>query len=66
MYFKSSAKKSAKEKADFLDAIGDEILALGDDLIQRCINESGLPEEMKTHLEFGSLSLIGKRVINIQ
>ena len=37
-------KKSGKEKAAFLNAIADEILALGDDLIKRCCAESGLPE----------------------
>lgn len=37
-------KKSGKEKAAFLNAIADEILALGDDLIKRCSAESGLPE----------------------
>src|SRR5690606_9076109 len=37
-------KKSGKEKAAFLNAIADEILALGDELIKRCSAESGLPE----------------------
>ena len=36
-------KKSGKEKADFLDAIADEILNLGDILIERCCAETGLP-----------------------
>jgi len=36
-------KKSGQEKADFLDAIADEILNLGDNLIERCCAESGLP-----------------------
>lgn len=36
-------KKSGKEKALFLDAIADEILNLGDDLIARCSAETGLP-----------------------
>ncbi|WP_111307906.1 aldehyde dehydrogenase (NADP(+)) [Confluentibacter sediminis] len=36
-------KKSGYEKALFLDAIADEILNLGDDLIARCSAESGLP-----------------------
>ena len=31
-------------RAEFLDAIADEIMALGDDLIQRASGESGLPE----------------------
>lgn len=35
---------SGFRKADFLDAIADEILELGDDLIQTYISESGLPE----------------------
>lgn len=36
-------KKSGKEKALFLDAIADEILNLGDELITYCSAESGLP-----------------------
>ena len=36
--------KSGGEKAVFLEAIADEILALGDILIKRCCEESGLPE----------------------
>ena len=32
------------KRADFLVAIGEEILALGDDLIQRAMAETGLPE----------------------
>ncbi|MEL6864026.1 MAG: aldehyde dehydrogenase (NADP(+)) [Bacteroidota bacterium] len=35
---------SGREKAQFLEAIADEILALGDALIQRAMKESGLPE----------------------
>ncbi|MDX1640637.1 MAG: aldehyde dehydrogenase (NADP(+)) [Balneolaceae bacterium] len=42
--FREYSKKSATEKAEFLEAIGDEIMALGDDLIQRCMQESGLTE----------------------
>ncbi|MCG2590092.1 aldehyde dehydrogenase (NADP(+)) [Rhodohalobacter sulfatireducens] len=42
--FLEYSKKSASEKADFLDAIGDEIMELGDALIERCMNESGLSE----------------------
>lgn len=34
---------SGKTKADFLDAIADEILSLGDTLIERASAESGLP-----------------------
>src|SRR5687768_14980327 len=32
------------ERAEFLDTIADEIMQLGDELIQRCHFESGLPE----------------------
>lgn len=34
---------SALKKASFLDAIADEIMALGDALIERCVAESALP-----------------------
>ncbi len=34
---------SGRRKADFLDRIAEEILALGDALIERCGLESGLP-----------------------
>ena len=37
-------KMSSNKRAAFLDAIADEILALGDDLIQRAVSETGLPE----------------------
>src|SRR5690348_1997896 len=33
----------ASERANFLDAIAAEILALGDELIERCSQESSLP-----------------------
>jgi 2,5-dioxopentanoate dehydrogenase len=36
--------KSGKDKADFLESIAEEILATGDDLIKRCMEETGLPE----------------------
>lgn len=36
--------KSGKEKAAFLRAIADEILALGSELVERAMAESGLPE----------------------
>lgn len=36
--------KSGSEKATLLEAIADEIVALGDVLIQRCVEETGLPE----------------------
>lgn len=42
--FAEYSKKSADEKADFLETIGDEIMALGDGLIDRCMKESGLSE----------------------
>lgn len=37
------SKKTGQEKGIFLRAIADEILALGDTLIKRCCDESGLP-----------------------
>lgn len=40
----SYSQTSAKEKAAFLTAIADEIMALGDELIQRAMAESALPE----------------------
>ncbi len=42
--FEIYKKKDKDSIADFLNQIGDEILALGDELIQRCSAESGLPE----------------------
>lgn len=42
--FQQYRNKSGKEKADLLDVIADEITALGDDLITRCMEETGLPE----------------------
>ncbi len=36
-------KKSGEEKALFLENIAEEILALGDDLLERCNQETGLP-----------------------
>lgn len=42
------SKKSGREKAAFLDAIADEIVALGDNLIKRCMEETGLPEARLT------------------
>src|SRR5687768_18394300 len=36
--------KSGKDRAAFLETIADEIVAIGDDLIKRCIEETGLPE----------------------
>lgn len=40
--------KSGKEKAHFLETIGEEIMALGDDLIERAMTESGLPKARLT------------------
>ncbi|HET9487308.1 MAG TPA: aldehyde dehydrogenase (NADP(+)), partial [Chryseosolibacter sp.] len=42
--FQEYRNKSGKDKGDFLDAIAEEITALGDDLIARCMEETGLPE----------------------
>ncbi len=42
--FQEYRKKSGQEKAAFLEAIADEIVSLGDALIQRCMEETGLPE----------------------
>jgi 2,5-dioxopentanoate dehydrogenase len=42
--FRDYRNKTGKEKAEFLEAIGDELIALGDALIKRCTAETGLPE----------------------
>src|SRR5688500_18259632 len=42
--FQVYRNKSGRAKADFLEAIAEEILAMGDDLINRCMEETGLPE----------------------
>lgn len=42
--FDTYRDKTGSQRADFLDAIADEILAIGDDLIARCMLETGLPE----------------------
>lgn len=42
--FKVYRNKSGKEKAVFLETIAEEIFALGDILIKRCCEETGLPE----------------------
>jgi alpha-ketoglutaric semialdehyde dehydrogenase len=42
--FQVYRNKSGKEKAQFLETIAEEILAMGDDLIRRCMEETGLPE----------------------
>jgi NADP-dependent aldehyde dehydrogenase len=42
--FQQYRNKTGKEKADFLEAIADEIIALDTSLITRAMEESGLPE----------------------
>jgi 2,5-dioxopentanoate dehydrogenase len=42
--FKIFRNKSGAERAVFLKTIADELLALGDELIERCVSETGLPE----------------------
>lgn len=42
--FSGYSKKTAEEKAVFLGTIAEEIMALGDELIQRAMLETGLPE----------------------
>ena len=46
--FKMYRQKSGKEKAVFLEVIAEEILAVGDELIQRCMLETGLSETRLT------------------
>lgn len=46
--FQQYRNKSSNERADFLEAIADEIVALGADLITRAMEESGLPEARLT------------------
>lgn len=46
--FQQYRNKSGKEKADFLEAIAEEILAVGSILITRAMEESGLPEARLT------------------
>lgn len=46
--FRVYRDKSGKEKAAFLEAIADEIVATGDALIRRCMEETGLPEARLT------------------
>ncbi|MET0259263.1 MAG: aldehyde dehydrogenase family protein, partial [Methylobacterium sp.] len=41
--FDAYRETSLEARAAFLEAIADEILALGDELIERCCQESGLP-----------------------
>ncbi|MCI0707652.1 MAG: aldehyde dehydrogenase (NADP(+)) [Ignavibacteriae bacterium] len=42
--FQQYRTTSGKTKAAFLEAIADEIMALGDELLHRCSEETGLPE----------------------
>src|SRR5690349_7867979 len=42
--FQSYRNTTGKARAEFLEAIGDEINSIGDDLIVRCMAETGLPE----------------------
>jgi NADP-dependent aldehyde dehydrogenase len=46
--FQQYRNKTGKEKADFLEAIADEIIALDSSLIIRAMEESGLPEARLT------------------
>ncbi|MFT3827995.1 MAG: aldehyde dehydrogenase (NADP(+)) [Chitinophagaceae bacterium] len=46
--FRIYSKTSALERAAFLEAIADEIMAIGDLLIERAMQESGLPEARLT------------------
>src|SRR3990172_6993599 len=47
--FREYRSKSGKEKADFLDSIPDEIIYLGEDLLRRCEEETGLPKTRLTN-----------------
>lgn len=42
--FEVLRKKSGRDRAAFLEAIADEITSIDDDLIMRCMQETGLPE----------------------
>lgn len=46
--FQTYRNVSGKDKAAFLENIGDEIVALGEELIHRCMLETGLPEARLT------------------
>lgn len=46
--FLSYRSKTHVERAEFLEAIADEILNLGDALLQRCMEETALPEARLT------------------
>jgi len=41
--FPKYARTSGSQRAFFLEQIGEEILSLGDSLIQKCVEETGLP-----------------------
>lgn len=41
--FQEYKEQSSEDRALFLEAIGDELLALGDELIERCMSETALP-----------------------
>ena len=42
--FQEYRNKSGRERAELLEGIAEEILSLGEDLIRRCMEETGLPE----------------------
>lgn len=46
--FTNYRKKTPTEKATFLERIAEEIIALGDELIKRCMAETALPEARLT------------------
>jgi NADP-dependent aldehyde dehydrogenase len=46
--FRTYSQKSGKERASLLYAIAEDILNLGDDLVQRCNEETGLTKERLT------------------
>jgi len=46
--FDAFRERSYKDRASLLDAIADEILETGDELIQRCMQETALPEARLT------------------
>lgn len=58
--FASFRKTSGKERAAFLRSIGEAIVALGDELVQRAVAETGLPSgriEMERGRTVGQLNL---------
>lgn len=46
--FQEYRMKSGRDRAEFLEAIASEIIALGEGLIHRCMEETGLPEARLT------------------